>query len=418
MAKRRHDDETPPEALFFCLLRAVAPSSFSDGLQRIAVPFMATRINPDPSFVALAIAVSRSPWFAVSLPIGLWIDRSNPQTVFTCSTVARVASIASVLVLLLVQSPSVVAFLLTIFLAACGEVAGELSAQTLVPIFRGSLTPRKATARFFLTQACFGLLAAPLLAAALVDASLPAVSSTALVFYIVAFAQARAFHKRLRLANGMNARAQPNQARFAALCESASYVLHRYEMLGTLVLGALMMGMYGIWLAVFPTYVTDPRGLGLDACSYSLFMGVLALGVISGSVAVPRLLARAGSFSCVVCACLGLPVLLLVTASAKHAYLVGAAVYLYGVSLSAWNVSVVAYRQETVPPRMIGAVTGLYRMCAWSGLPAGAWFVSVLHGTRGSRAALYIGFGISFLQFLVLPLMSPMKKNNGRTFHS
>ena len=397
------DPARVPGAAFRRLWEASAASALGNGIQRALVPLLAASASRDPLVVGWIIACGRLPWLVFGLSVGRWVDTCSPGRIAAMGAWVRVVGAALLTLFWLgpwQQGAAVLCAL--VFLVAAGEVLGDVAAQTWVAHLERPAAYPAAYARIYGTQVLLGQMTGPALAGVLLSIAAPFATGSA------ALLQAIAVLGFKRVAPG-------RRARIVAPAVGSAWALVRSDrcLLGIVLLGALSMGVYGMWTTAIVLFVTAPAGLGLPASSYGLLMATAALGSLLGSLVMPRVLRATHGLACVGAACVGVSVLALGPAVSRSAAGVAISLFLYGLLLSAWNVSAVSYRQKRVPIEMLGRVTAFYRLAAWGAMPVGAALAGFLCGWAGILPVFWACVALSLLQYPLLRLVRELKAYRG-----
>lgn len=184
------------------LLVASGAANLADGLQVIAVPWLASVLTRDPVQIALVTAATRLPWLLFSLPVGAITDRFDRRTLVAAADTARTGLLLAFALLLALigtdgsGAPTHAGLLLAglyglALLVGFAEVVGDNSAQTLLP----SIVPRArletANSRLWAVETVTNQFVGPPLAGLLIAAGM------ALPFFVGAGAYAIAGRGRL-----------------------------------------------------------------------------------------------------------------------------------------------------------------------------------------------------------------------------
>lgn len=378
-----------------------ALSFFGEGIYRSAIPIIAITFDNDPSNAGVSIAAAKLPWLSASILVGTAIDRYASTIVMRAGTLIRLSGLLALAYLIGSDAFTLGAFLVISFTVATGDVTAEVAIQTSVPEFASNAELPKTNARLHGIQMLAGQLVAPPIAGALLAFGLKF-----LVAFVVLIQCAAAicslFCRQTVCKPPIEATSSDSPVR---------QVLSDRTLIGIFALGSVMMGAYGAWSAVFALFVIDTdQGLGMTTTQYGITVSSIAVGALAGSIVIPRIRAHVGDFNLICFASVALVALTTICLLTASKLLVLSALLLYGISLSAWNVTAISYRQRTVPSQMLGRVTGMYRTFSWGAMPLGALVGAGVTSKYGYPAAFGIAAVISGMQLLVLPLLMKMRR--------
>src|SRR6187551_3848205 len=89
---------------FWALWSATATSNLADGIFKLALPLLATRLTDSPSLVAGVAFAVRLPWLLFALFAGVLADRMDRRAMIIWSNMARVVVLAGLVVALLADA--------------------------------------------------------------------------------------------------------------------------------------------------------------------------------------------------------------------------------------------------------------------------------------------------------------------------
>jgi len=134
--------------------------------------------------------------------------------------------------------------------------------------------------------------------------------------------------------------------------------------------------------------------LGLGPSGYGLLLTTTGLGGIAGSAVAPRILTMTGDARYLRLAVVIEATIPVVIALTTSAWIVGVALFLFGVHWATWGAVLVSLRQELTPDSLRGRVQSVHGLiengtaapgalfggflAAWLGLTAPFWFSTVV----------------------------------------
>jgi len=123
----------------------------------------------------------------------------------------------------------------------------------------------------------------------------------------------------------------------------------------------------------------------------------MAVGGVLGSVFGDRLIHRVTATWTIRVGLLVEAGLHLALATSRNAYLIGFALFAFGVHSSLWSIVSSSLRQRLTPPRMLGRVGSSSLFITAGGACLGALLGGVLAGRFGLTAPYWVGFVVAVL---------------------
>ena len=159
---------------------------------------------------------------------------------------------------------------------------------------------------------------------------------------------------------------------------------------------------------------------GIRTGAYGLFLAVIAVGNLLGSVSVARLVKRFGSAQTLLGAAIISGVGYLLMASATSWHLAAPAAALVGVAVSAGSICAVALRQRLTPPEVMGRVGAAYRGVVWGAAPVGAIAAGALAAAASLRLPIAVAgvLQITVAAALAWPLLASARDRPRRGSHA
>lgn len=356
--------------LFFT---SAAATNLGDGLIAVAVPWLATLLTADPMLIGLVAAARHLPWALLALPVGVITDRHDHRRLILLADAARLVLSAALVVLALTASPGTLPVLVMAglaFVLGTAEVLRDNTAQTFLPAVVDKAQLERANGALWATERLAGQLAGPPLAGFLIGLSVALPFGAQTVLLLAALWLIGAMH----LPPGA-ARSTPQPA-LQAMREGIGW-LWRNAILRRLALvsGAFNFVGYGFF-AVFVLYAQQV--LGLDVFGYGIFLTLVALGGLAGSLLGPTVVLRVGPTASLL---LGIAMFSASSAAlALHApiWLIAALMIADGFCGMLWDITVVSYRQRHIPALLLGRVNSAYRFIGTGPAALGAFAFGAL----------------------------------------
>lgn len=381
---------------FAMLWAASTTSALGSGLAITATPLFVASRTADPLTVSAASAVAWLPWLLFALPGGVLVDRVDRRRLMILIDWLRVAAMGCLAGAILAGRASIILLYAVLFVVNTGEVVFRSASQAMVP----SLVSRDRLERAngwliggtMLTQ---GMIAGPLggflfvVAAGipfLVNAGTYALSAVLIGLIAGGYLS--------RPADTRPGTAPPRQRSVRAEMVDGVRWLAGQRLLRTM---AVLIGLLNVTLtaAVAVLVLLAKDRLHLGSVGYGLLFTCMALGGIVGSVIGDRLI---GWVTATWTIRVGLIVEAgthLVLAASRSAYLVGFALFAFGVHGALWGIVANSLRQRLTPPDMLGRVGSTNLFIVVAGNCVGAVLGGVVATRFGLTAPYWIGFVVA-----------------------
>jgi MFS family permease len=372
------------------ILGATGLSTLGDGVFLTALPLLAAQLTHDPLRVSLVEFAGSLPWLLVGLVSGALVDRWDRQRVMVVVDAVRFLIVVALTVAILTGSAGIALLAIAGFLLGVGETFFDNASPALITAALGTREAdrlEQANSRLLGVQTVGEELAGPPVGGFLFPLAAPVpfllnaisfASSAALIACIPGrFAPQRetgpAMHGSLR----------------REIAEGLRWLLgHRLLRTLALLVGALNLVFTAV-AAVEVLFALEVLGLG--STGYGLLVTAQAVGGLIGSLLVRRLTRRLGSGAIIIPIVLVAAGCLAAAGSSSDPWTVDGLLVLVGAAITLWNVVTVSLRQAIVPDRLVGRVTGAYRMLAYGSMPIGAVAGGALARTFGLRAPFLAG---------------------------
>ena len=401
---------TPVGSRFLRVLAAESVSQLGTGLHLVALPLLATTVSSDPRVIAALALAAGAPGLLLSLPIGVWVDRTHRGRLMAGSDLACFVLLAAVLTTWCVGP----IHLATLFVLAAGLGVAELvfrtSAFALVPSLvddgdllraNGYLAGAGQIGAGIVGPAIGGLAfaATPLLPFIVNAASF--LASALLIGSFAWSADTRSAPAPLVVPR------EPGRREFTA---GLRYLRHHRLVRSTLVLTATA-GLFG-WMPEATLVLFAQQELGLGNAGFGLLLGATTVGAVIGGALAGRVSRRLGEAKVLAITYLSYGLLLIPVAFVTSAWLAGVLFFVQGLPLIVCDATLRSIQQRLVPDelrgrvgavnRLVGSVVVPISLAAGGGL--GAWL-----GLRPVWAIAGGGFVLAYL------LNVPALRGAGRT---
>jgi predicted MFS family arabinose efflux permease len=160
---------------------------------------------------------------------------------------------------------------------------------------------------------------------------------------------------------------------------------------------AVLIGLLNVTLtgAMAVLVLLTRERLGLGSVGYGLLFTCMATGGILGSVIGDRLIAWVSATWTVRIGLLVEAGLHLALATSRSAYLIGFALFAFGVHGTLWTIVSASLRQRLTPPDMLGRVGSTNLFIAAGGNCVGALLAGAFAATFGITAPYWAGFAVA-----------------------
>src|SRR5689334_4973575 len=118
---------------FWALWSATAASNLADGIFKLALPLLATRLTESPGLVAGVAFAVRLPWLLFALSAGVLADRLDRRHMMLWANVARVVVLSGLVIVLLMNAISLPLIYLAALLLGVAETLADTAGSTVLP---------------------------------------------------------------------------------------------------------------------------------------------------------------------------------------------------------------------------------------------------------------------------------------------
>jgi MFS family permease len=375
---------------FARLWTAATTSALGTGLQLVATPLLVASRTHDPLVVSGASAVSWLPWLMFALPGGVLVDRVDRRRLMIGLDWSRAAAMLILATAVATGHASIALLYLVLFGINTGEVIFRSASQAMIQ----SVVPRARLERAngwlmggaTVTQQ---MLAGPLGGFLFtIAACIPYyVNSGTYVGSAIAIGLVAG-----RFRATPSAESGPRSFRREIL-EGFRWLIHQ-RLLRTM---ALLIGLLNVTLtaALAVLVLLARERLHLGSVGYGTLITCMAVGGLLGAVIGDRLVAKVTATWTVRIGLLIEAGTHLALAAATSGWIVGLALFAFGIHGSLWTIVSGSLRQRLTPPDMVGRVASANLFLAAGGNCAGALLGGVVASSFGITAPYWIGFVVA-----------------------
>jgi len=389
------------DSRFAKLWAASTVSALGSGLATVAAPLLVAARTGNPLAVSAAAAIAWLPWLLFALPGGVLVDRVDRRRLMVVVDWIRVAAMGVLATAILTGRDSIALLYVVLFVVNTGEILFRSASQAMVadvvPPSRleranGWIIGGATMTELMLAGPLAGLLfkiahGVPFLANAVTYAA------SAILMTLIAGRFRPARRERALAAGDGTARASGLKSVWSDLAEGFTWLV-RQRLLRTM---AVLIGLLNIRLtgAMAVLVLLARERLGLASVGYGLLFACLAAGGILGSVIGDRLIAWVSATWTLRVGLLVEAALHLTLATSHSRYVVGFALFVFGVHGSLWTIVANSLRQRLTPPAMLGRVGSTNLFIAAGGNCAGALLAGGVASTFGITAPYWAGFVVA-----------------------
>jgi MFS family permease len=388
------DDEVPGLGGRFAKLWAASTTSaLGSGLATVAAPLLIASRTGNPLVVSAAFGVAWLPWLLFSLPGGVLVDRVDRRRLMVVIDGVRVVAMAVLAVAVLTEHATVAVLYTVLFVVNTGEVVFRSASQAMIP----AVVPRARLERangwlIGGTTLMQGMLAGPLggflfvVAASIpffVNAGTFAVSAVLIGLVTGSYRSApRPDEHPMRSVRG-------------DVAEGFRWLMGQ-RLLRTM---AILIGLLNLTLtaAVAVLVLLAKDRLHLGSVGYGLLFTCMAVGGIVGSVAGDQLISWFTATWTIRVGLLIEAAMHLTLAASRSPYLIGFALFAFGIHGALWSIVGSSLRQRLTPPDMLGRVGSTTLFVAAGGNCVGALLGGVVAARFGLTAPYWVGFVVAII---------------------
>jgi predicted MFS family arabinose efflux permease len=385
-----------PRALNRLVASNLAAQS-AEQLSLAAVPIVAVMALGAGAGEIGALATAQTlPFLLLSIPFGLWADRSSRRRLMVGAELLRGASLLGLLLAVLAGQLSLPLLALLGFVGAVGTVGYSVAAPALLPSIVPAAALAQANSRLELARSA-AFAAGPALAGALV-----AWAGASAAFVLATLLSGAAVALLLRLHEPPRA---PAAARHPGLeLRDGAQLVWRHPLLRPILLTAVAWNI--AWFVLQAAYVPYAMGaLGLSAGAVGVTLACYGSGMVVGALLAPRVVARLAFGHAILLGPLvsvAAMATMVATLLWPQGTLAGASFFLFGFGPIVWTITSTTLRQTVTPRAMLGRVSAMFLTVNMGARPAGAALGGVVGAHWGESACLWLALLGFVLQAAVI----------------
>jgi MFS family permease len=362
----------PLGSAFWRLYAASAVSNLADGVNRVALPLLATTLTRDPVLVAGLTSLAFLPWLLFALPAGAVVDRVDRKRAMAVANGLRALALGALAVTAVTGTASLAVLYLVAFAVGVAETGYDSAARAMLPqvvrrdqLDRGNglLTSAEEASQGFLGAPLGSVLFALAVAAPLLTTAGGFALAAVLVLTIAGV------HRPVR-ADG------PRTTIRRDVAEGVGWLWRHRFLRGLTLVSASTSLVQSMTTGVLVLFALDSLHVG--EAGYGLLLTASGVGAVLGGLVAAPLARRIGRTATLVTGAVVSAVALGAVASAGNAVVAAALFGLETAGVLFWNVLTMSLRQALIPEELFGRVQGGYRTLVWGGIPLGALLGGVL----------------------------------------
>jgi len=401
----------PLGSAFWRLYAASAASNLADGVNRVALPLLATTLTRDPVLVAGLTSLAFVPWLLFALPAGAVVDRVDRKRAMAVTNVVRALALGALAATVLTGTASLVVLYLVAFVVGVAETGYDSAARAMLPqVVRRDQLDRGNGLLTSAEEASQGFLGAPLgsvLFAVAVAAPLLTAAGGFLLAAVLVLTIAGA-HRPARPAG-------PRTTIRRDVVEGVGWLWRHRFLRGLTLVSASTSLTQSMTTGVLVLFALDELGVG--EAGYGLLLTASGIGAVVGGLTAAPLARRVGRTATLVAGSVLSAVTTGAVAFTDDAWVAGALFAAGTAGILFWNVLTMSLRQALIPEELFGRVQGGYRTLVWGGIPLGALLGGLLaDATSVPTVFVVAGCGLLVLAGVLWRLLAVHRDAVGRAF--
>jgi MFS family permease len=399
----------PLGSAFWRLYAASAAANLADGVNRVALPLLATTLTRDPVLVAGLTSLAFVPWLLFALPAGAVVDRVDRKRAMAVTNVVRALALGALAATVLTGTASLVVLYLVAFVVGVAETGYDSAARAMLPqVVRRDQLDRGNGLLTSAEEASQGFLGAPLgsvLFALAVAAPLLTTAGGFLLAAVLVLTVAGA-HRPARPAG-------PRTTIRRDVVEGVGWLWRHRFLRGLTLVSASTSLTQSMTTGVLVLFALDELGVG--EAGYGLLLTASGVGAVVGGLTAAPLARRVGRTATLVAGSVLSAVTTGAVAFTDDAWVAGALFAAGTAGILFWNVLTMSLRQALIPEELFGRVQGGYRTLVWGGIPLGALLGGLLaDATSVPTVFVVAGCGLLVLAGVLWRLLAVHRDAVGR----
>jgi MFS family permease len=384
----------PQISSFWALWSATAVSNLADGIFKLALPLLATRLTDSPSLVAGVAFAVRLPWLLFALGAGVLADRLDRRQMMLWANLARVVVLGGLVVTALLNLVTLPLIYVAALLLGFAETLADTAGSTVLPSIVETKDLEKANAHLVGVTLVTNEFIGPPLGGALAVLSLALAFATSSALYLAAAVAIVLMTGSFRPTSTAKTRLLPD------LMDGLRFVWNDQLLRALVIIVAVMNVGWSAWASIMVLYVVAPGPGGLSEVGYGVMLTSIGIGGLAGTLLAVPLVKRFGRRWAICADIIGTFVMLAIPALTANAWAIGAAAVIGGIGGAMWGIVVSSIRQQVVPNEMLGRTSGVFRLFGYGALPIGAALAGFIAETMGIPTVFALCAGMTLFLFV------------------
>lgn len=370
------------------LLVFTAITNLADGITKIALPVLATRITSSPGAVSLVALTLTLPWLLASLPVGVLVDHADRRRLLWLANGIRLLAVGALLRIVATGDVTLWALATAGTVLGVAEVIALTSESALVPAIVPRAGRERANAWITGVETAANEFCGPFVGGLLLAAGTGVALGTTWVAYLAAALVLLLLTGRFRAVRTAAAPGSGPAGAGRQFTEGLRY-LWRHRLLRTMALIlTVLCASWGAWLALMPLIAKEL--MGLSPREYGVVLSALGIGGLVGALTVGRVNRLLGHRWAMFADLVSTLVMMAVPVLTSSLWAVAAAAFLGGMGGTLWSVNARLIAQNIVPDAIMGRFSSAARLLSWGAMPLGAGLIGVLAEAFGIRVAFLV----------------------------
>ena len=348
------------------LWTAAVISRFGDALRGAALPLLAASLTDRPLLIASVTACGYLPWIVFGLLGGALADRVDQRRAMAAVDAVRGALVAAFAVLVAIGHASIALLIALAFLLTSLQTLFDNAATALLPALVDRDMLGSANARLMTGQ----MIAGGLIGTPVVPVLIAAGAAVPFAADAATFLAAAVLVASLRTGASGRVPGPAGSTLRREIADGLRTLWRDGALRGLCAASALCNIGMGALIATLVILVTG--WLGAGTAGYAMATTAYTVGGLAGGVLNRRISARLGGVRAVLCAGLVQIGALVVMGSVRSLTALMAALAVFGLMGTVWNVNTTTLIQRRAPAEMLGRVGSAFRTVSVAGTPVGA----------------------------------------------
>ncbi|MBO8185183.1 MFS transporter [Streptomyces spirodelae] len=368
------------------LVGFTAATNLADGVTKMALPLLATRLTGSPAQVTVVSLTLTLPWLLTALHIGVLVDHFDRRRLLWSANAMRLAAMGWLAASHLAGGLTLSQLCAAGVTLGVADVLASTSASALVPAAVPAAGRERANAWMAGAETVGQEFAGPFVGGLLLA------TGTGLALGLTGASYAVAALSLLCLSGRFRPdRPAPGAAPVsvnARIAEGLRFLWHDPVLRTLSLVVAVLAAVWGAWLALIPLYAK--QAMDLEPQQYGIVLSALGIGGLAGAAAVTWVNRLLGAHRAMLADLIGTTAMVALPALTTNIWAVTAGAFLGGMGGTLWTVNTRTLTQRMVPDQMLGRYNAAARLFSFGAMPLGAALVGLLAELGGMRLAFAV----------------------------